>query len=84
MKTKPFAVRVPLALAIALERQAEKEAVTVADVIRRILATSQQSDKDQVLEKLVELEFQVKQLNLSQKQIIRKLSEFDIELGDES
>ena len=84
MKTKPIAVRVPLSLATALERQAEKEAVTVADVIRRILATSQQSDKDQILEKLVELEFQVKQLNLSQKQIIRKLSEFDIELGDES
>lgn len=84
MKTKPIAVRVPLSLATALERQAEKEAVTAADVIRRILATSQQSDKDQILEKLVELEFQVKQLNLSQIQIIRKLSEFDIELGDES
>lgn len=82
MKTKPFAVRVPLTLAIALERQAEKEAVTVADVIRRILAKSQQSDKDQVLEKLVALEFQVKQLHLSQKQIIGKLSEFDIESGD--
>lgn len=82
MKTKPFAVRVPLALAIALERQAEKEAVTVADVIRRILATSQQSDKDQVLEKLVKLEFQVNQLHLGQKKIIGKLSEFDIESGD--
>ncbi|WP_436912799.1 hypothetical protein [Acinetobacter schindleri] len=79
MKTKPLAVRVPLALAIALERQAEKEAVTIADVIRRILATSQQCDKDQILEKLVKLEFQVKQLHLGQKQIIGKLSEFDVE-----
>lgn len=79
MKTKPIAVRVPLALAIALERQAEKEAVTIADVIRRILATSQQCDKDLILEKLVKLEFQVKQLHLGQKQIIGKLSEFDVE-----
>ena len=82
MKTKPFAVRVPLALALALERQAEKEAVTVADVIRRILAISQQNQKDQVLEKLLELEFQLKQLSRSQTQIIEKLSEFDIESGN--
>lgn len=83
MKTKPFAVRVPLALAISIERQAEKDAVTVADVIRRILAKSQQSDKDQVIEKLVTLESQMQQLHLGQKKIISKLSEFDID-GDQS
>lgn len=81
MKTKPIAVRVPLALAISLERQAEREAVTVADVIRHTLAKSQSSNKDQILEKLVTLELQVKQLHLGQKQIISKLSEFDVE-GD--
>ncbi|RZJ21650.1 MAG: hypothetical protein EON51_10220 [Acinetobacter sp.] len=80
MKTKPFAVRVPLALAIALERQAEKEAVTVADVIRRILASSQSSHKDQLLEKLVAIETQVKLLRQSQNQIITKLDEFDVDV----
>ena len=44
MKTKPVAVRIPLALATALERQAEREAVTVADVIRHTLAKSQSSN----------------------------------------
>ncbi|WP_426976852.1 hypothetical protein ACNFX6_09700 [Acinetobacter johnsonii] len=79
MKTKPFAVRVPLALATALERQAERESVTIADVIRRVLSQSLQSDKDQFLEKLIAIEFQVKQLHLGQNQIIAKLSEFDVE-----
>ncbi|ENT3303086.1 hypothetical protein ACFEY5_003554 [Acinetobacter baumannii] len=83
MKTKPLAVRVPLALAIALERQAEKEAVTVADVIRHILATSQLSQKDQVFEKLLTIESQVKLLRQGQNQLIQKLSEFDIDLGEQ-
>lgn len=79
MKTKPFAVRVPLALAIALERQAEKEAVTVAVVIRRFLSHGLQGDKDQTLEKLTAIEFQIKQLHQGQNQIIAVLSEFDVE-----
>lgn len=76
-------MRVPLALAIALERQAEKEAVTVADVIRHILATSQLSQKDQVFEKLLTIESQVKLLRQGQNQLIQKLSEFDIDLGEQ-
>lgn len=79
MKTKPIAVRVPLALAISLERQAEREAITVADVVRHILATSQSSNKDQLLEKLVAIETQMKLLRKGQNQIINKLSEFDVE-----
>lgn len=79
MKTKPIAVRVPLALAISLERQAEREAITVADVVRHILATSQSSHKDLLLEKLVAIETQMKLLRQGQNQIINKLSEFDVE-----
>lgn len=79
VKTKPIAVRVPLALAISLERQAEREAITVADVVRHILATSQSSHKDLLLEKLVAIETQMKLLRQGQNQIINKLSEFDVE-----
>lgn len=79
MKTKPIAVRVPHALAISLERQAEREAITLADVVRHILATSQSSHKDQLLEKLVAIETQMKLLRQGQNQIINKLSEFDVE-----
>lgn len=79
MKTKPVAVRLPLALATSLERQAEREAITVADVIRHILATSQSSHKEQHLEKLVVIETQMKLLRQGQNQIINKLSEFDVE-----
>ncbi|MBD8009747.1 hypothetical protein [Acinetobacter pecorum] len=82
MKTKPVAVRIPLALATALERQAEREAVTVADVIRHTLAKSQSSNKDQLLEKLVDIETQVKLLHRGQNQIISKLNEFDSENGE--
>lgn len=83
MKTKPIAVRVPLALAISLERQADHEAITVADVVRHILAASQSSQKDQVIEKLLSIESQVKLLRLGQNQLIQKLSEFDIDVGEQ-
>lgn len=80
MKTKPIAIRVPLALATSLERQAEREAITVADVVRHILATSQSSHKDQLLEKLAAIETQVKLLRQGQNQIITKLDEFDVDV----
>ena len=75
MKTKPFAVRLPIALATALERQAERESITVADVIRRILGQSIQSDKNQLIDQLTSLN--------GQQQIIKKLSEFDVDMGNE-
>lgn len=81
MKTKPIAIRVPLALATSLERQAEREAITVADVIRHILAASQSSQKDQIFEKLLTIESQLKLLRQGQCQLIQKLSEFDIDIG---
>lgn len=83
MKTKPFAVRLPIALATALERQAERESVTVADVIRRILGQSIQSDKNQLIDQLTSLNVQVKLLINGQQQIIKKLSEFDVDMGNE-
>lgn len=78
MKTKPVAVRIPVALLTALERQAEREVVTVADVIRYTLARSQQSEKDHILEKLLAIEYQIKILDQGQNKIIQKLSEFDV------
>ncbi|MDH0657590.1 hypothetical protein N5D11_15985 [Acinetobacter johnsonii] len=83
MKTKPFAVRLPIALATALERQAERESITVADVIRRILGQSIQSDKNQLIDQLTSLNVQVKLLINGQQQIIKKLSEFDVDMGNE-
>lgn len=83
MKTKPIAVRVPLALATSLERQAERESVTVADVIRHILAKSQQSEQDKVIDALTSLASQMKLLRQGQTQIIYKLNEFEIENGEE-
>lgn len=83
MKTKPFAVRLPIALATALERQAERESATVADVIRRILGQSIQSDKNQLIDQLISLNVQVKLLINGQQQIIKKLSEFDVDMGNE-
>ncbi len=83
MKTKPVAVRLPLALVTSLERQAEREAITVADVIRHVLAASQSNRKDQILEKLLTIESQVKLLRQGQNQLIQKLSEFDIDLGEQ-
>lgn len=82
MKTKPIAIRVPFALATSLERQAEREAITVADVVRQILATSQSSHKDLLLEKLMIIETQMKLLHQGQAKIIHKLSEFDIDAGE--
>ena len=83
MKTKPFAVRLPIALATALERQAERESIIVADVIRRILGQSIQSDKNQLIDQLTSLNVQVKLLINGQQQIIKKLSEFDVDMGNE-
>ena len=83
MKTKPVAVRRPLARVTSLERQAEREAITVADVIRHVLAASQSNRKDQILEKLLTIESQVKLLRQGQNQLIQKLSEFDIDLGEQ-
>ncbi|MFX5640989.1 hypothetical protein ABTF02_14000 [Acinetobacter baumannii] len=83
MKTKPFAVRLPIALATALERQAERESITVADLIRRTLSQSVQSDKSQLIDQLAALKLQVKLLISGQQQIIKKLSEFDVDMGNE-
>ena len=82
MKTRPVAVRLPLALITSLERQAEREARTVADVIRHVLAASQSNQKDQILEKLLMIESQVKLLSQGQNQLTQKLSEFDIDVGE--
>ena len=83
MKTKPFAVRLPIALAIALERQAEKESLTAADVIRSTLANSFAGHKEQLLELLQAVEIQLKGLRLGQEQILQKLSEFDVDVVGE-
>ena len=65
------------------ENKAERESITVADVIRRILGQSIQSDKNQLIDQLTSLNVQVKLLINGQQQIIKKLSEFDVDMGNE-
>lgn len=79
MKTKVVTIRIPLALASALERESERKNVTLVDVIRGALSKHMSSDKDNIENSLNSIEAQIKALRVSQQQIIDKLDEFATE-----
>ena len=80
MKTKTFSVRIPLALAVTLERKAEQESLTFADLIRKALTDSinQERSLDILNAHLTSLKSQIDQVLELQSRVLQKLNEFEV------
>ena len=80
MKTKTFSVRIPLALAVTLERKAEQESLTIADLIRKALADSitQERALDTLNAHLTGLKSQIDSVLELQSRVLQKLNEFEV------
>ena len=80
MKTKTFSVRIPLALAVTLERKAEQESLTIADLIRKALTDSinQERSLDILNAHLTGLKSQIDSVLELQSRVLLKLTEFEV------